>query len=106
MSAIANIKARVVNIYDRLMSFALSPEWLRVYYSDGNSFINKISDKYLHLSDDQKAQAAADGIVSVAGLPAVRNIATRLIRRHAIRAALVTFVATLPKTGSCGSSSP
>lgn len=97
MSAIANIKARVVNIYDRLMSFALSPEWLRVYYSDGNSFINKISDKYLHLSDDQKAQAAADGIVSVAGLPAVRNIATRLIRRHAIRAALVTFVATLPQ---------
>lgn len=48
-------------------------------------------------SPTTKARAAANGIASVAGLPA-RNIATRLIRRHAIRAALVTFVATLPQS--------
>lgn len=97
MPAISNLKSRAVCIYDRLMSFALSPEWLRVYYPDGSSFVNKISDKYLHLSDDQKAKAANDGIASVAGMHAARDIATHLIHRHAIRAALVTFIATLPQ---------
>lgn len=96
-SAIIDLKSRVISIYDRCMSFVLSLEWLRVYYSDSNSFIDRVSDRYMHLSEEQKAKAATHGIASVVGLTAARNVATHLIRRHALRAALVTFIATLPQ---------
>ncbi len=96
---IANAEKRVTALYDRCMRFMLSFEWLQVYYHDRSTVIDKLSDKYYHLTDTQKADAITHGLANIDDIDInkVRLIATKLIRRHATRAAIVTFIATLPQ---------
>lgn len=84
--------------YDWVLENILGIRLMHTYYDDPEKFIRLISDKYLHLTDEQLTEACATSPVEVVGKDKIAKVATLRIRKHGRHVLAVTAACAWPQS--------
>lgn len=105
MSFISTVKEKVGTIvdwgmgkYNWVFENILGLKMMHTYYDDPATFLRLISDKHLHLSNEQFDQALATSPVEVVGSERIAKVVTKRIRLHGLRVLAVTALCAWPQS--------
>jgi hypothetical protein len=88
---------RALTLYDDTMELVLGARGMRTYYRRPDLFLGPMNAKFWHLEQDAfQSMLVHSSPFAVFGPAAVEDVVRARVHYHALRAAFVTFLCTLP----------
>ncbi|MCQ2229216.1 MAG: hypothetical protein MJZ13_05680 [Bacteroidales bacterium] len=87
-----------MGIYNWVFENILGLRFLHTYKEDPDQFIRHISDKYLHLSEEDLVRTYETSPLEVVGQERITSVATSRIRNHGMRVLAVTAMCAWPQS--------